>query len=236
MVLLRAAELSEHPHGFTTRAAGTLALRPGEDVGAAWSRVGAAVGMDPAQVVLVDQVHGATVLEATVPTGPFATLGPADALITAVPGLLLAVRVADCVPVLLAGPGGVGAVHAGWRGVASSIVPLAVEALAARLGCAASAIVAVIGPHIGVDAFEVGEEVVQGITASVPEAVFTRRRPGCRPHVDLAAAVSWQLARAGVVTVGRVDRCTVQDPDLWSHRRDGAAAGRQAAVIALGRP
>lgn len=236
MVLLTAPELSHLPHGFTTREAGTLALRSGEDVGAAWKRVGGALGMDPSQVVLVDQVHGDTVLEATVPTGPFATLGPADALITATPGLLLAVRVADCVPVLLAGPGGVGAVHAGWRGVAASIVPKAVRALSDRLGCAPSALVAVIGPHIGVGAFEVGEEVVEGIAATVPEGVFTRRSPPARPHVDLAAAVSWQLARAGVVTVGRVDRCTMQDPALWSHRRDGARAGRQAAVIAVGSP
>lgn len=243
MDLLTAPALHTWPHGFTTRHGGVstgarasldLALRPGAESEAIqnWARVADAVGFDPAHVVLLHQIHGADVLEAHVPTGPTAVLGLADAVITDVPGLLLAIRTADCVPVLLAAPGAVGAAHAGWRGVAAGVVPNAVHALCRLAGCAPDAVIAAIGPHIGPDAYEVGPEVVAGIARSVPEAVFVRTGRS-RPHVDLRAAVVHQLAEAGVRTIDHVDRCTSRDPAFFSHRRDGEGTGRLASVIGM---
>ncbi|MCB9674326.1 MAG: peptidoglycan editing factor PgeF [Alphaproteobacteria bacterium] len=230
-------------HVFTDRSGGVstgplatlnLARRDGEDDAALlenWARVARA--LDPVwsadQLVLLDQVHGGEVVHARGATGPLATLAAADAVVTDVPGLLLAIRTADCVPVLFAGPGVVGAAHAGWRGVAAGVVPNTVAALG-DLGAAPDQLVAAIGPHIGVEAYEVGEEVVRGIEASgVPRERFVLLR--ARPHVDLRAAVVHQLERAGVRVVGHVHRCTHTDPDCFSHRRDGPITGRQASVI-----
>ncbi len=238
-----AAEL-EVPHAFTDRRGGVstgalasrnLALRGSETENALvenWRRTLEPLGGSPDQLVLLDQVHGGDVHRATSPTGPLATAAAADAVITSTPGLWLAIRTADCVPVLFAGSGVIGAAHAGWRGVAAGVVPATVRAMIAQ-GARLDGLVAVIGPHISVNAYEVGEEVVQGIAAAgVPEGWFVdRSRP--RAHVDLRAAVAWQLAEAGVSTIAHIRRCTFLDAGLYSHRRDGAATGRQAAVIGL---
>ncbi|MEZ4321413.1 MAG: peptidoglycan editing factor PgeF [Myxococcota bacterium] len=232
-------------HVFTDRTGGVsvgplaslnLALREGEEptrLVENWSRVARALhpSFTAEGVVLLDQVHGAAVVRAHAPTGPLATLAPADAVYTDVPGLLLAIRTADCVPVLVAGDGIVGAAHAGWRGVASGVVPALVRAMGVDPGTLSVA----VGPHIGVDAYEVGDEVVSGIVASgVPRERFVVER--ARPHVDLRAAVVHQLESLGVKTIGHVRRCTATDRDCYSHRRDGPATGRQASVIALEPP
>jgi purine-nucleoside/S-methyl-5'-thioadenosine phosphorylase / adenosine deaminase len=248
--LLRAAALSRVlgvVHGFTTRLGGVsegplrslnLARRPGEQEGRLrenWRRVGAALlpGLGAERMALVDQVHGAQVLEATRPTGPLATLGPADALITTRPGVVLAVRTADCAPVLLAAPGGVAAIHAGWRGVAGGVVTAAVEALCARAHVDPSQVRAAVGPCIGPAAFEVGDEVLDALEPAVPLFERCLTRPGPRPHVDLARAIRHQLRAAGVGEVDVVAYCTAGRSELFSHRADGPDTGRQAAVIAL---
>lgn len=159
--------------------------------------------------------------------------GEADALATRRRDLALAVVTADCVPVLIAAesPGAepaLAAVHAGWRGVASRIAPAAVERLGARPG----AMAAWIGPAIGGCCYEVGEDVARRVAAGAgAEGGFARPGPRGRPHVDLAAAVESQLRAAGVGRIRRVDRCTRCDPDLWSYRREGRAAGRNLAII-----
>lgn len=247
--LLRTDALFAHnglAHGFTTRAGGVspapraslhLALRPDDEpahVMENWERVARAVGSTAERLVLLDQVHGAEVVVATGPTGPLSTLAPADGVVTAVPDLLLAVRTADCVPVLLAAPGGVGAAHAGWRGLVAGVLPRTVQALCAVAGCAPSEVVAAIGPHAGVDAYETGPAVVDALVG----AGLARERVGVlgprgREHAHLAHAAEDQLTRAGVRVVERVERCTVSDPEFFSHRRDGASTGRQAGVIRL---
>lgn len=231
-------------HGFTTRLGGVsvgaleslnLAHRAREMPEALeenWRRV---LGdLDPrfalADLALVDQIHGATVLEVTAGAGPHDTLGAADGLVTTTPGVVLAVRTADCVPVLFATEGGIAAAHAGWRGIAAGVVPATLAKLLARTGARAREVRVAVGPHIGPDAYEVGAEVVEGIAdAGVPRAVFLR--PAERPHVDLRAAVVHQLADAGVQIVGHVHRCTASDPDLFSHRGEGPGTGRLAGVI-----
>lgn len=234
-------------HGFSTREGGVsegslgplnLARRPEEREEALvenWRRVVAALapGLAPERVAIVHQVHGADVLRVSRGRGPLAPMGEADALITTEPGLVLAVRTADCVPVLMAAPGGVAAAHAGWRGTVAGVVPAAVQALCEATGAPPARVVAAIGPHISGAAYEVGPEVVEGLRrAGVPEASFLRPGPGPRDHVDLGGAVEAQLRAAGVLRIDRVAGCTFGEPRFHSHRRDGAAAGRQAGLIA----
>lgn len=230
-------------HGFTTRVGGqgqgplsslSLARSPGLPDAALEENWRLALGaLDPRarlpDLVLMHQVHGRGVLVATEGTGPLAVVGEADAVVTGVPGLVLAVRVADCVPVLIAGAGHVAAVHAGWRGVAGGVVGAAVEVLLG-LGERAEDLVAAIGPHISGARYEVGGEVVQGIAAAGVAAERFATADGDRWRVDLGAAVTEQLQQAGVQQVGAVGRCT-SAPDLYSWRFDGPDTGRQAGLI-----
>ncbi len=229
-------------HGFTTRLGGVssgplaslnLALREGQDgpgLTENWRRVLRALGGDfPLEsLALVDQVHGATVLHVDRGGGPLATVGQADALICTRPGVVLGIRTADCAPILLATEGGIGAVHAGWRGVAAQIVPDTVHRLACITGRPPSTIRAAVGPHISAPAYPVGPEVADGLEAAgIPRSVFLRDGH----TVDLRAAVVHQLTGAGVRLIGHVHRCTASDPHLFSHRRDGPRTGRLGAVI-----
>lgn len=209
------------------RAAGFLLAEPSETLAAAPSAahpdsVGASAATP--RVVRAKQVHGDRVLHAR----EAGLVGEADAVWTDTPGLFVAVLTADCVPILLAGPGRVAAVHAGWRGLACGILARAVEALGGGAGLRAA-----VGPCIGAARYEVGDEVLRGIAQRTPEAVFVRRDLGARPHVDLAAAAAWQLREAGVGDCEVIARCTFEHAEMHSFRRDGAAAGRQAALIAL---
>jgi hypothetical protein len=171
------------------------------------------------------QVHSARVIEASA-AGP---CGDGDALVTREHDLALRVVTADCVPVLLASPVAIAAVHAGWRGLAAGIVSAAVAAL----GCAARPLRAVIGPSIGGCCYEVGPEVAEQVARSTGSAtVILERGDGRRPHLDLALAARLELARAGVEEIATIDactRCTVER--LWSYRRDGKRAGRNVALI-----
>ncbi|MCB9745466.1 MAG: peptidoglycan editing factor PgeF [Alphaproteobacteria bacterium] len=238
------AEVSGVAHGFTTRGGGVsagplaslnLAMRPGEQPEALsenWRRVGAALGMPGAKVALVSQVHGDVVREGDDARGPLEALGEADAVVVTRPGVLAAVRVADCVPVLIAGPGVVAAVHAGWRGTAAAIVQRAVEVMCARGGLTPGQLRAAIGPHIGSCCYEVGEEVVEALRPLAPEAVVVARRAP-KPYVDLGAVNEALLRAAGVEQVERLEACTRCRSDLFSHRGDGPSTGRSAGVIGL---
>ena len=246
--LLRAAALADLPgcrHGFAVGrdSAGverTFAPRTGLEpavLEASWRGLGEALAIPPDQLVLMSQVHGATVLEAASPTGPRGTLGEADGMWTDRPGLCLAVRTADCVPVLLAAPGGVAVAHAGWRGTAAGVVPATVRALCEGVGVQPGQVVAAIGPCISGAAYEVGEEVVQGLRqAGLREEDFLHPSSGPRPHVDLGRAVQAQLLQAGVSRIERLDLCTRDTPWLHSHRRDASESGRLVGVIALEGP
>ena len=188
-----------------------------------WSRLARDTGLEGASVAFSAQVHGAACKRAS---GP-GSVGDADAIWTDVPGLLLAVRTADCVPVLVAGQGVVAAIHAGWRGLAAGVIPSTLDRLSAH-----GPFLAVVGPSICGDCYEVGEEVVAGISRWVPEDRFVDRTRG-KPHVDPGAAAIAQLAAAGVERVKRLEVCTKCDDRLWSHRQSGPLAGRQVGVIGL---
>ncbi len=179
-------------------------------------------GIEPAWPT---QVHSATVLDARPGRN-----GEGDAVITDRRRLALAVVTADCVPVLLAATGRIAAVHAGWRGLAQSILPAVLERLA-RPEPDAGPVTAWIGPAIGPCCYEVGADVAARVRATSGDGVV-RNGPRGRPHLDLVAAAVAQLARHGVQEVHTVDACTRCDEDrLFSYRREGPAAGRNVAAI-----
>lgn len=232
-------------HGFTTRDGGVsvgprdslhLALRPGDDpsdIVENWRRACAAIERVPEDLALLEQVHGDGVRTVEAPTGPLHTLGPADGAVTARSDVVLAVRTADCVPVLMAGPGGIGVAHAGWRGVVAGVVGRTVRELVALCGCAPGDLTVAIGPHAKVGAYEVGPDVVRALVgAGLERERVSAMGPGGREHADLEAAVRDQLAAVGVRQVEAVAACTLTDPRFFSHRRDGAETGRLAGLIA----
>ena len=229
-------------HGFSTRLGGAsggpfaamnLARNVGDDPAAVAEnhrRFAAAVGYEPGGLFESSQVHGARALRVDGAEVAPTRLEEADALVTAAPGRAVAVRVADCVPVLLAAPGRgvVAAVHAGWRGVARRIVAVAL----AEMGAPAGEVMAAVGPCIGACCFEVGDEVAVEIAAAASDAVVRRPPGGPRPHVDLRAAVAWQLGQLGVVAVEQVGGCTACEPARYhSFRRDGKVSGRMLGAI-----
>lgn len=170
------------------------------------------------------QVHGGTVVAADVGDRP-----EADAIVTTDRDVVLAVRAADCVPVLLADPdaGVVGAAHCGRLGLLAEVVPHAVEALRAR---GAAAITAWVGPHVCGGCYEVPDDMRAEVAAVVPESRATTTWG--TPALDLGAGVTAQLRAAGVDVVD-ASRCTRESDDLYSHRRDGARAGRLAGLVVL---
>ena len=152
-----------------------------------------------------------------------------DAAITSLPGVLLSVQTADCVPILLADVNAhtVAAVHAGWRGTAARIVETTVAALPAPN------IVAAIGPHIGVCCYEVGEEVAKAIADA---AAIERRPEWPKPHLNLMEANRRQLVKAGVPEnqIETSSLCTRCREDLFfSYRRDGARTGHMLSIIGI---
>ncbi|WGL53863.1 peptidoglycan editing factor PgeF [Nocardioides sp. BP30] len=181
------------------------------------------------------QVHGDAVLEvvdADVPA-PRAATPVADALVTGRHDVGLMIRVADCVPVVLADPaaGVIGAVHAGRKGVALDVVGRTVERMR-HLG--ASELRAWIGPHVCGRCYEVPEELRAEVAAVVP-ATFAETS-WHTPSLDLGAGVRHQLAAAGIdgERVRSVERCTLEDERLHSHRRDGERSGRLAGLVWFG--
>jgi len=200
------------------------------DVAANRSRVARELAVPEDRLVWMSQVHGTGV--ATV-DGPQAGPVPGtDVLVTATPGLVLCVLVADCVPVLLADPvaGVVAAVHAGREGVRQGVLPAALSAMAA-LGARARHVTALLGPAVCGECYEV-PAAMQADVARVAPGAAVRTRQGT-PGLDLRAGVAEILGRAGIPEVVQDPRCTVEDPLLFSHRRDGVT-GRQAGLVWLG--
>jgi YfiH family protein len=167
------------------------------------------------------QVHGTTVRRATEPPSAARPYTEEDGQATALTDAAAIVFTADCLPVLLAAPGGVAALHCGWRPLAGGIVAEGVRALREVAG--AGEIVAALGPSARGCCYEVGEEVHEHFAA------YDARR-GER-NLDLAAVAVQQLRDAGVDTIHDVELCTICDARFFSHRRDKGVTGRQAGVI-----
>jgi YfiH family protein len=192
-----------------------------------YSRLQAAIGCSDRNRCWVHQMHGGDVVRCD---GTFESGAKADAMTTTDPSRLLSVRVADCVPILVASSDGkrVAAVHAGWRGVLAGAVANAVK----QLDSTPSEVSAAIGPCIGFDRFEVGAEVLDAFSAAFGETAPLVRRDNGKGRVDLARAIELQLRRVGVSKIDRTDRCTFTHRDeFFSHRRDRGFTGRMAAMI-----
>jgi YfiH family protein len=170
------------------------------------------------------QVHGSTVTRMRAPqgSGGQALALDADGHATALRGIGMMVLAADCLPVLLATGGAVAALHTGWRGLADGVLEEGVRALGELGG--ADEVVAFIGPGAGPCCYEVGEEV--------HAACGGARRAGPR-NLDLAALAHDRLEAAGVRRVERAGVCTICDERMYSHRREGERAGRQAGIVWL---
>ncbi|MDR1152550.1 MAG: polyphenol oxidase family protein [Bifidobacteriaceae bacterium] len=195
-------------------------------------------------VVTVKQIHGAGVIHLDAPPEASGEIGRADAIILSTPGVAGAILTADCVPLLLAADGAgqradhrspdrsplVAAVHVGRRGLFAGIVPRVLAELTAR-GAMAGEVRAAIGPGICGACYEVPADMAAEAARITPEARTQTRRGTA--GIDLAAAIQAQLAAAGVYQITVDPRCTFTDPTLFSYRREGAAAGRQAALIQM---
>ena len=193
------------PHGFFGRQGGVSAppydsLNAGEGSGdepaaVAENRDRARRALGADTLVTLHQVHSA---EAVFVDGPFVTERPrADALVTGRPGLALGVLAADCVPVLAAGGGLIGAAHAGWRGSLAGVLEALVALMAAR-GAAPEALRVAIGPHLR--HFEVGADLIGAVIGESPEAerFFVPARARGKSIFDHTAYCLWRLERAGV--------------------------------------
>ncbi len=197
---------------------------------------GEALGVDASRIHFLSQVHGASVV--TVSEGDDRTHVlhvEGDGIVSRSPGIACGVRTADCVPILLADriSGAVAALHAGWRGTVAGIVASGVRALREIAGPGAE-LLAAIGPHISVRAFEVSDEVAAELAAASDAEDVVDRSRGPRPHVALAKIVRAQLLAAGLAddAIEDVPGCTLSEPErFFSYRRDGKRSGRHLSAI-----
>jgi YfiH family protein len=235
-------------HAFFTRQGGVsegpfwaLNLSPtvgdrAEHVRENLGRAARTLGLGPERLFVAAQPHdrGVILLQGTESADAVARTA-ADAILSSAPGVGCAVRTADCVPILLADPetGRVGAVHAGWRGLVRHVIASATERMI-ELGSRRGALLAAFGPHIGPEAFEVGDDVASEIaSASSAEGVVQRTATG-KALVSLASVVRAQLTSAGLddARIEQVPGCTYRDASrFFSYRRDGQRSGRMLALI-----
>jgi hypothetical protein len=241
------------PHGFFTRRGGVsggpfaslnCSLSSTDDPDLVLRNRGLAavqIGVDPAALVGLTQVHGADVVAVTQawPAGA----GPrADAMVTDRPGLALGIITADCAPVLFAdaGAGVVGAAHAGWRGAVAGVLEATVQAMLGR-GARRDRILAAIGPCIAQASYEVAADLRDAVLArSADDArFFALGGRQARWQFDLAGYCQARLEAAGigVVTVAGADTVT-DEARFFSHRRRtlgaGGPIGHQISVVAIG--
>ncbi|WP_319452038.1 MULTISPECIES: peptidoglycan editing factor PgeF [unclassified Mycobacterium] len=223
----------------TTTRAGGVSVAPydtfnlgdhvGDDpvaVAANRKRLATATGLGEDGVVWMNQIHGDNVV---VVEGPRATVDKTDGLVTTKPRLALAVVTADCVPVLMADAraGVIAAVHAGRVGAQNGIVARALEAMV-RQGAHVADVSVLLGPAVSGRNYEVPEVMAAEVEAALPGSRTTTARGTA--GLDLRAGIARQLRELGVVGVDVDPRCTVDDRNLFSHRR-GAPTGRLASLV-----
>ena len=199
----------------------------------------------PYPVIQGHQVHGSRVAIVDRPGMTREELEGYDALVTDLPGVAIGVRTADCVPVLLYDPVKrvVAAVHAGWKGTVMHISEGVLEAMGQEFGSRPANLLASIGPSIGPDSFQVGEEVAEKFKqAGFPmNEIWSFRGPGDGTpmsgghHIDLWKANRWLLEQAGIpsTSIQVIGIDTYTTPSLFSARREGVSCGRITNSIKL---
>lgn len=188
----------------------------------------------------VKQVHGTEALvvdRVLAQTDRF--MGGWDALVTDQPGNMVAVRTADCVPILMHDPRRqvVAAVHAGWRGAVAGIIPQTLALLQSRFGSHLEHIRISIGPSAGVCCYEVDEPVLDRLCQGFPDwRKVVRMREEGKAHLDLKALVKEQAQDFGMApkSITTVNLCTICHEDLFfSYRREGKVNGTMVSAIGL---
>jgi YfiH family protein len=250
--IFTADALSPLRHGFFSRRGGAssgvfLGLNCGQGssdqtdtVNLNRVRVAGAMEVDMPGLIGVKQTHSATVVTIDGPTDADSPRPDADAMVTATPGLALAILTADCQPVLFAdmAAGVIGAAHAGWRGAVNGVLEATLDAME-DLGADRSQITAVIGPCLSQHAYEVGPEFLGTFLADDPDnAMFFANGTGDRFHFDLAGFGLHRLRSAGVGHAEWTRHCTYSDPEsFYSYRRSvhqkEADYGRLISAIRL---
>jgi polyphenol oxidase len=240
------------PHGFFTRLGGVsggpyaslnCSLSGQDSPGAVLenrARAARTIGAKPGGLVGLTQVHGAEVVHVTNPCPPGA--GPrADAMVTDHPAIALGIVTADCAPILFADmrAGVVAAAHAGWRGAVAGIIEATVAAMT-RLGANPATTMAVIGPCIQPDSYEVGTDLRDAVLSREPTycRFFAPGHREARWQFDLPGYCATRLAEARIRFVEIIDADTVADEArFFSHRRrtlaGGGPIGHQISIIAL---
>lgn len=229
--ILTADSLAPLRHGFFTRKGGASSgIFSGLNCGFGSSdqsevvqinrdRVAQAMQVTPSHLLGVHQVHSADV---HVTTGPDASNVKADAIVTATPGLALAILTADCQPVLFAdaSAGVIGAAHAGWKGAMSGILEATLDAME-TLGAKRENTTAVIGPSISQRAYEVGPEFFDTFVLQDDSlSRFFSGGVGDRMHFDLPSYGLHILRSAGIGFAEYTNHCTYSDSDrFYSYRR-----------------
>jgi YfiH family protein len=197
------------------------------------ARFTAAISAAGWPIIKLKQVHSNIIVD-VIDTSAAGEAVEGDAAITELPGVMLGVLTADCVPILIADreARAVAAVHAGWRGTAAGIAEATVERLTEKFQVDPWNLVAAIGPHIGPCCYEVGEDVADQIDI----AAIVRMPEFSKPHIDLAAANVAQLMRSGIPEpqIEKSSLCTKCRDDLFhSFRRDGKTMGHMLSVIGI---
>jgi YfiH family protein len=192
-------------------------------------RLASAIGVGTDAVVWMNQVHGDRVVRVDGPRGVAGPVDETDALVTTTPRLALAVVTADCVPVLLsdARAGVVAAVHAGRVGAQKGVVVRAVEAMC-DAGAHLEDISVLLGPAVSGRNYEVPAAMAREVETALPGSRTTTSRGTL--GLDLRAGIARQLSDLGITAIDADPRCTVEDRNLFSHRRD-APTGRLASVV-----
>ena len=222
-------------HALTT----TRDINVGNRKGEAWAAVAASRRVVQAATLgnaghlqWLDQVHGDGCIRAD--AGSCQSVPQGDAAWTNERGVGLAIHSADCVPVALATADGqsIGAAHGGWRGLTGGVIASLVSAM--RHDGSQSPLSAWIGPAIGPDAYEVGEDVHAAVLAATSRSLegqfFRAAGKPDKWRLDLFALAEWLLRQAGVERIACKRICTWSNAHLYSHRREGAT-GRMATVV-----
>ena len=200
----------------------------------------------PFYVVQPHQVHGCVIREVTNPNTTREELEGVDALMTDVPGVAISVRTADCIPVLLYDPvhRAIAAVHDGWRGTVQRLSQKVIAEMQRCYGTVAGDLKAVIGPGIGPESFQVGQEVVDEFAAAGfpmeqilkdcgPKAPTAQNPMAGGLHIDLWRANEWLLQEVGVKSIQIAGICTYKNDRYFSARREGTKCGRIINCIKL---
>lgn len=201
--------------------------------------------MLPYPVITGHQVHGCKVAVIDRPDITREDLEGYDAFITNLPGVAIGVRTADCIPILLYDPvhGAVAAIHSGWKGTVQKIVLCTISSMEASYGSRPGDLIAAIGPGIGLESFQVGEEVPRlfkdaGFPIELIWNWFGMPDKGSMSgghHIDLKAANRWLLEIAGVLpeNISCSDICTYKDARFFSARREGFGCERNINSIKI---